>query len=568
MKNSPCERHEPSKRPFLGALRFVLAALSCLFGAATALAQTATIGLLVNGAPAPDNEFLLPFGASAQVAITSSIPDAIIFYTTDGSDVGFDSLLYFGSFAVTNTIEVQAFATDQNFDEFTPAITGLIQFVASQTITDTTPGGGTVWLNPPGGVYGNGTVVTLSANPASGWTFANWTGDISGTNPVLSVTLTNNLTVAAVFVTTVDFAAGPANYGSVMASPPGDVYPYGTTLDVSAVPNPGKYFLRWANTNFGAASPITISVTNADIICSALFGTLTATNVSLTLLANGPGTVQAAPVANDYPIGTTITVTATPQPGVPFVGWSGGATGTANPLTLTLTSNTVVTANFGTAAPQIVAQPLSHVVVAGSNATLNVSAIGTQPMNYQWWFNGTNLLSGQTSSNLTLLNAQVSSGRYSVVVSNAVGVVTSSAARISVMTPTIYWTGGGDGTSWSDVNNWNTGLLPSATDSIFIGSGTNTITGLSLGVLNNFICQRPVNLVGSLMIIGAVEIAQGNYSSTITIAANGTNAMFIDEGVTELSEIDLYAQLGAFPGLSLVEYNQRRWWVWPAKCDN
>ena len=111
-------------------------------------------------------------------------------------------------FTTTNTIEVQAFATDQNFDEFTPAITGLIQFVPSQTITDTTPGGGTVSLNPPGGVYGSGTVVTLTANAAPGWTFANWTGGVSGTNPVLAVTLTNNLTIAAVFVTTVAMSAG------------------------------------------------------------------------------------------------------------------------------------------------------------------------------------------------------------------------------------------------------------------------------------------------------------------------------------------------------------------------
>ena len=69
------------------------------------------------------------------------------------------------------------------FDEFTPAILGNISFVPTCNLTDQTPGGGAVSLNPPGGVYGSNTVVTLTANPAPGWTFANWTGGPAAPTP-------------------------------------------------------------------------------------------------------------------------------------------------------------------------------------------------------------------------------------------------------------------------------------------------------------------------------------------------------------------------------------------------
>lgn len=58
------------------------------------------------------------------------------------------------------------------------------QFVLSVT----TSGAGTVDLNPPGGIYAEGTPVTLTANPAAGWEFFGWSGDLSGaTNPAMVV---------------------------------------------------------------------------------------------------------------------------------------------------------------------------------------------------------------------------------------------------------------------------------------------------------------------------------------------------------------------------------------------
>lgn len=79
-------------------------------------------------------------------------------------------------------------------------------------------------------------------------------------------------------------------------------------------------------------------------------------------------------------------------------------------------------------APGITRQPQSVLSVAGANVTFSVTAAGGQPLGYQWYFNGVNPV-GANASTLTLLNVQAADvGNYTVVVTNALGSVTSSVA--------------------------------------------------------------------------------------------------------------------------------------------
>jgi len=87
----------------------------------------------------------------------------------------------------------------------------------------------------------------------------------------------------------------------------------------------------------------------------------------------------------------------------------------------------------GPAGPNIIAQPLSQSVGEGTTATFTVAVSDPPPVSYQWLFNGTNIL-GATAATLTLSSTTPSqSGVYSVIVSNAAGVITSSAALLNVI---------------------------------------------------------------------------------------------------------------------------------------
>ena len=86
--------------------------------------------------------------------------------------------------------------------------------------------------------------------------------------------------------------------------------------------------------------------------------------------------------------------------------------------------------------PTITAHPQSQSVRVGSNAVFSVTATGSEPMSYQWRFNGTNL-GGATSSSFTRIGATTDHGGiYSVIVSNSAGSVPASNATLTVTLPT------------------------------------------------------------------------------------------------------------------------------------
>lgn len=83
--------------------------------------------------------------------------------------------------------------------------------------------------------------------------------------------------------------------------------------------------------------------------------------------------------------------------------------------------------------PVIIEQPLNLTSCIGADVAFRISADGAEPLSYQWYFNRTNVLTGQTSSNLSLVNLDTNqAGNYSVVLSNAFGNAASDPARLLV----------------------------------------------------------------------------------------------------------------------------------------
>jgi hypothetical protein len=103
-------------------------------------------------------------------------------------------------------------------------------------------------------------------------------------------------------------------------------------------------------------------------------------------------------------------------------------------------TSAVATLTVGTEPPTVTSDPADLTVDAGTDATMMVTATGSQPLHFQWYQNLTNLVSGGTRATLTISNVQaVHAGNYTVLVTNSLGSATSAVAVLTVnaVAPTI-----------------------------------------------------------------------------------------------------------------------------------
>lgn len=112
-----------------------------------------------------------------------------------------------------------------------------------------------------GGSYASGSIVTLTASPANGYSFVGWGGDATGTSASTTITMNSNKTVTANFKAiaanyTVTTAANPVAGGTVSG---GGTYPIGTSTVLTASPAAGYVFSGWSGDATGTANPLTIT---------------------------------------------------------------------------------------------------------------------------------------------------------------------------------------------------------------------------------------------------------------------------------------------------------------------
>ena len=238
------------------------------------------------------------------------------------------------------------------------------QAPVSPVLTAESAGGGTVTIDPPDAPYLNRSLATVTARAAPGWKFLFWTGDATGTNETISVHVTRNKFVQAVFGT--ELAGSPL----MLLSPQADYYPFGTVVKLTALAPGGTYFTSWSGDATGTRNPLSITVTNPNQSVAYQLGTLSAGQVALTIVENGRGHVEASPAGNHYTNGQTVTLSAVPDSAQDFVGWSGDANGLSNPLIVLMDKSKVITANFTKRPTLRVGTPLEGLVEDGFRLTV------------------------------------------------------------------------------------------------------------------------------------------------------------------------------------------------------
>jgi hypothetical protein len=136
----------------------------------------------------------------------------------------------------------------------------------------------------------------------------------------------------------------------------------------------------------------------------------------------------------------------------------------------------------GSFPPVITSQPADQIIPVGSNVTFNVSATGLQPITYRWWYNRTNSLGSATNTTLVITNAQLTnSGIYLAIVSNSLGVVTSSVATLTVGSPGVSSTNVWLDDFWLDGTRTDTALPAESAWFANNGSSLAAVPGALIG---------------------------------------------------------------------------------------
>ena len=136
--------------------------------------------------------------------------------------------------------------------------------------------------------------------------------------------------------------------GAIAVSPDQSDYSAGTQVTITAVPQSGYQFDGWSGDASGSTNPLTVTM-NGNRAITAAFSPIP--TYTLTTTVNGSGAVAISPDQPSYQAGEQVTLTATPDANWTFVGWGGDASGSANPLTVTMSRNQTITAVFVEDAP-------------------------------------------------------------------------------------------------------------------------------------------------------------------------------------------------------------------------
>ena len=115
-------------------------------------------------------------------------------------------------------------------------------------------------------------------------------------------------------------------------------------VSATANPNPGWTFAGWTGDASGTTNPTSVTMSSHKSITANF--SQDEYSLDVTVIPEGMGSVTISPSKPNYHYGDMVTLTATPATGWMFTGWSGDVTSIDNPLALTITGNTNVTANF------------------------------------------------------------------------------------------------------------------------------------------------------------------------------------------------------------------------------
>jgi len=179
--------------------------------------------------------------------------------------------------------------------------------------------------------YESGTTVELTAVPDDEWKFIEWSGDHTGTENPIQLTMDQAKTITAKFEKVsyeLDIEIegnGTVNEEIIQAKSSTD-YDSGTTVQLTAIPDNGWMFVEWSGDHTGTENPLELKIDQAKSITA----TFEKVSYELAIEIIGSGTVKEEIIQGTpgfmNPSGIEIKLTAVPDEGWYFVNWTGTIT--------------------------------------------------------------------------------------------------------------------------------------------------------------------------------------------------------------------------------------------------
>jgi parallel beta-helix repeat protein len=241
------------------------------------------------------------------------------------------------------------------------------------TLSVSTSGNGRISSTPAGIQCGQncdhdfdtGSNVTLTATPDTGYLFNGWSGACSGSTPTCDLALSEDKLVTASFIqetaVTRSLSVNVSGDGSISSTPAGiqcgqqceHDFPQATLVTLTATPEAGYQFDGWSGACSGTTSTCSLDLAE-DRTVNASFILIGSGTNSLSVTLSGNGNVISSPAGiqcgqhcqHDFTSGTQVTLTATPEAGYLFNGWSGACSGITATCMLDLNEDLAATASF------------------------------------------------------------------------------------------------------------------------------------------------------------------------------------------------------------------------------
>ena len=441
--------------------------------AAPVISSATTASVAVNGA----FSYTIAASNSPTSFAASGLPLGLSLDTTTGAITGNPSVA--GSYSVTltatgaggtsapRTLSLTVGALSSITSAATA--TGSVGAAFTYTVTSTVVVPAVTSFNVSGlaaGLTANTTTGAITGTPTTAGTYSVSlsANNATGTGPVTVLTLTIGTRPAITSIATASGTVGSAFLYNIAANN-GPITAFAATgLPGGLTVNAGTGLISGAPTVSGSFA-VSLTATNS-------FGTGNATTLTVTIAAapvaggggGGGGILGSAPAVTTQPAdqavseGATATFTVVASGTAPLtyqwrrelVAISGATSATltltgvkpadagaysvliGNSIGATASGPAQLTVTALTTPPTITTQPVSRTIPPGNPATFTVVATGASPLAYQWRKNGT-AIAGATTATFTITGAQLSdNGAYTVVVTNALGSATSSAATLLV----------------------------------------------------------------------------------------------------------------------------------------